>query len=299
MKPIIKWLGGKTRFLKFINQELKDMDFNNYFEPFFGSGAVFFSLFPNESNREYFINDYNEHLIDFYKWIRDEKSERVHNLISNQLNKFKGLEESEKRSSYLSMKDSYNELSFKNSKKHIWEKSLLFFLINKTSFNGIYRVNSSGVFNVPVGRHKTYAYPTIEELKEVKRVLNLAHINSGEWWEQLSEVKKNDLVYLDPPYYPHETSKFIGYTDPAFGVGDHKDLIKRVKKLVVSKKANVIISNSNSSEFKKLLHYEFDGEKEIEIRYIEIPTRRSINPLAEDKDRFKESLYIIRRKKNG
>lgn len=300
MKPIIKWVGGKTRFLKIINEKINEFNFKNYYEPFFGSGAVFFSLFPNDVKRNYYINDANEDLMDFYNWIKKEKPEIIYNALSDYLELFQDMSEKEKRSQYSLMKDRYNELSkYGSTKEEKEEKSKLFFIINKTSFNGIYRVNSNGYYNVPVGRHKTYNYPELDELKSMKGILKNTKIKSNDWWKILNSVNEDDLIYLDPPYYPDDTSKFIGYTDPRFGEEEHIELINKVKEYVVNKKANVIISNSNSQTFKELLFENFEKYTEIDVEYIEIQTRRSLNPKAEKKERFKEALYIIRRNKNG
>lgn len=301
MKPIIKWVGGKARFLKIINEKINEFNFENYYEPFFGSGAVFFSLFPNDVKRDYYISDANVDLMDFYNWVKKEKPEIIYSALSDYLKSFQNMSEEEKRNQYSLMKDHYNKLAKKcSTKKEKEEKSKLFFIINKTSFNGIYRVNSNGYYNVPVGRYKTYCYPKLDQLKSMKEILKNTKIKSGDWWEILDTVSENDLIYLDPPYYPDFTSKFIGYTDPRFGEEEHIKLINKVKEYVVNKKANVIISNSNSQVFKELLFEKFKKYNEIiNVEYIEIQTKRSLNPRAEEKERFKEALYIIRRNKNG
>lgn len=296
MKPIIKWVGGKTRFLKYINQEIDKINFNNYFEPFFGSGAVFFSMFPNEQRKKYFINDHNKNLMDFYEWIKDGNPEQIHDSLHSYFGKFELMSEEQKREAYNKARNDYNNYLLLGDEKDNDIKSFLFFVLNKTSFNGIYRVNGNGQYNVPVGRHNTYKYPSLEEVKSAQETLKKCLITHGDWWEILKNVMENDLVYLDPPYYPDASSNFIGYTDPLFGITQHDDLINRVEDIVLNKGASVIISNSASEEFRQKLEKKFKNKKKISYSWQKIQTNRSVNPLSEEKERFVETLYIIRRK---
>ncbi len=296
MKTLVKWVGGKTRFLKYISEEIKSVKFRNYFEPFAGSAAVFLDIYENDKNHKYFINDLNKNLIDFYMWIKNDDPTRIKNTLDKRISGYIKLSEEQKSNKYYKWREEFNNLILKENlnKKEILEKASLFFIINKTSFNGIYRVNGSGGFNVPKGKYKTHYVPTIEQITEVKKAFCNTEITSMNWVESVKGASSGDIVYLDPPYYPDETSKFIGYTDPAFGVKEHTELVKEAKKLN-DKGATIIISNSNSEQFRKLLNNEF----QIKIKEIKIPTKRSINPLANDKEKFIEVLYIIKGEQNG
>ncbi len=298
MKPIIKWVGGKSRFVKSILPKINELEFNNYYEPFLGSASIFLSVFEKGKKRKYYLRDYNQNLIDFYKWIKDTEAGRIYDLLSEKINHYEDLSEEDRSELYYIARQEFNNLQLKEkklTKKEQETKSVLFFFINKTGFNGIYRVNSVGGFNVPKGRHSSHYYPDLKEIQEIKIALEAAEIEQGDWKIGLENVSKNDLVYLDPPYYPDETSKFIGYTDPAFGVEEHKELVRIVKKMVNQNGAIVFISNSASEEFRRLLKENFTMEQFYEE---DIRTKRSINPLALDKERFIEKLYILKGEKN-
>ncbi len=279
MKPIIKWVGGKRRFLSEINSHISN--YENYYEPFAGSAALFFML---ENDGKSYINDLNENLINFYKTIKNSDSEIFHKDITKMIEKNKSKE------SYYKIRSKYNyenSLVKNNNGKLSYENSIMFFYLNKMSFNGIYRVNSNGEFNTPRGSSDTPYIPTVTEIEDVKKLFSKTKITSLNWMEVTKNVQKGDLVYLDPPYYPDSTSKFVGYTDPRFGEEQHDELIEEVARME-KVGAKILISNSNSTEFFNKINSKIE-----KVKYIEISTRRSINPLAENKDRFKEALYIV------
>jgi DNA adenine methylase len=172
----------------------------------------------------------------------------------------------------------------------------MFFFLNKVCFNGIYRVNSSGKFNVPIGYSKTFLIPTEEKFIEASKLFKEKKISfySKGYEEIMARAKKGDLIYLDPPYFPDETSKFVGYTDPSFKEEQHIEMLEYCYQ-AFEKGVNIIISNSNSSKFQKLI---LDKFKDYPNKLTEksIPTKRSINPKAKNKERFTEKLYIISQK---
>ncbi|WP_027063285.1 DNA adenine methylase [Mesoplasma seiffertii] len=273
MKPLVKWVGGKRRFIKDIDPYLKN--YKRYIEPFAGSAAVFFHLNPQNA----ILNDLNKDLVNFYKNVRDNPIQ----LLKSIENLFEVKTDVE---SYYLLRDEYNSL-----KGNSLRKSAIFFYLNKVAFNGIYRVNSRGIFNVPVGKHKTYYIPTESEFLEASELLKNTKLYSISYESIMDKVNNKDLVYLDPPYFPDETSKFVGYTDPAFGKEQHYHMLTLCKN-AFAKGATIIISNSRSKEFAMALYKTFDSSF---ITAIQIQTNRSINPNANNKNRFVEMLYVIKK----
>ncbi len=274
MKPLVKWVGGKRRFLNQIEKELKEFSkIRNYYEPFFGSGALFFHL----ENKNSTINDLNRNLMNFYEWVKKDYNNLYKQILKLSKNSLK-------KEVYYKMRETYNntinEMTLNNA--------ALFFVINKTCFNGIYRVNLNGLFNVPMGKYERIHIPSLEEFEETSKLLENTKIFSGDWRKSIEKAGKNDLIYIDPPYFPDESSKFVGYTDPKFGKIEH-EIMLRILKAKIDKGTVVIMSNSYSFELEKLIK-EIIGKS---YKRINIPTKRSINPLAENKERFIETLYIM------
>jgi DNA adenine methylase len=271
MIPILKWVGGKRRFTKLIIDEI-DFEYGTYIEPFFGSGALFFELMPKKS----IISDLNRDLTEFYEYLRDVPEE-----LFNEINKIIN-----KNELYYELRTAYNENKFDGL-----EKAAVFFYLNKQGFNGIYRVNSNGHFNVPKGSVTTPFVPNIDFFHQYSQVLKKTKIYNSDFLKILKKAKKGDLVYLDPPYYPDESSRFVGYTDPRFGEEEHNNMINACYELWKSG-VNIIISNSNSRNFYKLIENKFG---KINFRKVSYDTNRSINPNSTNKNKFVECLYIMKR----
>lgn len=255
--------------------ELEGFDFKNYFEPFAGSAAMMFALEPDNN---VLINDLNKNLINFYIQVRDEHKE-LHAKIKKLVKNNKTKEE------YNELRNKYNE----TITNYDLDNAALFFYFNKMGFNGIYRVNSKGLFNIPRGSNQEPYIPSLEEFRLASNLLSKAKIKSDNWHKNVTKISEGDLIYLDPPYYPDATSQFVGYTDPRFGIDEHLEMIEKVK-LWMDKGARIIISNSNSEEFKNKIT-NLVGENN--IKYEPINTNRAINPNAKNKGRFKEALYVV------
>ncbi len=278
MKPLLKWVGGKRRFLKFIKEEINE--YKNYYEPFAGSAALMFDLEPNN---KIFINDLNGNLINFYKAIKlDWKRvvDRTRELIR----------EKDKKEDYYKLRVKYNErvLNNSNNKDVDFEEASMFLYLNKVGFNGMYRVNSKGEFNIPKGKYKSPYIPTDEEMTKAQNLFKRTKITSGLWHKSIQGATKGDLVYLDPPYFPDESSKFLGYTNPVFDEKSHDEMVK-ISKELVDKGVKVLISNSASLAFEKIVKREF-GDL---YKRINIQTKRTINPSVKNKAKFVETLYVL------
>ena len=236
----VKWAGGKKQlidqFKPFFPKKI-----NRYFEPFVGGGAVLFHVLKNYKPKEVFIFDINEELINTYEIIRDD----VENLIE-ELKKLKQLHN----------KEHYYEIRAENPKLlSPLTRASRFIYLNKTCFNGLYRVNSKGGFNVPIGSYKNPLVCPEEDLREISKLLKNVKIINGSFEECLKFARKEDFVYFDPPYYPLKKTSFTTYTKNSFLEKEQKELAEVFRKLD-RKKCNVMLSNSDS-EFIKDLYKEY------------------------------------------
>ena len=198
--PIVKWVGGKRQLMFELLKNMPET-YNRYFEPFIGGGALFFELQPQNG----YISDMNEELINLYTVVRDD----VYNLIDD-LNKHEISKEYFLKIRNLDRTEKYNKLSY-------IQKASRFIYLNRTCFNGMYRVNSQGQFNVPFGNYKNPRIVDAENLINCSKLLKNTEIYCADFSEILNKVQKGDFVYFDPPYVPlNETSSFTSYTKDGF-----------------------------------------------------------------------------------
>lgn len=209
--PFLKWVGGKRQIMPSIMEYIpQDIKKSIYIEPFVGGGAVLFHLQPLKA----VINDYNEELINVYNIIKTNPDELIkdlkkHKNDSDYFYEIRGIDRTEK----------FKKLS------DVQRASRIIYL-NKTCFNGLYRVNSAGEFNAPFGRYKNPNIVNEPTLRAVSRYLNEneIEINCGDYEKVLKKVTKKSFVYLDPPYHPiSESSNFTGYVE---GGWDENDQIR-------------------------------------------------------------------------
>lgn len=273
VKPFVKWAGGKRQILSQI-KDLLPNKIKDYYEPFVGGGAVFLNLQRNNVN----INDFNEELINSYISVRDN----VNDLISL----LKYHESNNSSEYYYSMRDWDRNGKIKN--KTSIERASRFIYLNKTGFNGLFRVNSQGQINVPYGRYKHPSIVNEEILIAVSNYLNKCNINitSGDYYNAIQKAKAGDFVYLDPPYAPVSDDKksFVGYTLNGFSLDDQIRL-KNVVDLLTKRKVNVMLSNSNVTFIRELYR---DDKYNINI----VKAKRNIN--SNGKNRGNVDEVIIR-----
>lgn len=257
-KPFVKWAGGKRQLLPILSQHIPK-NFDTYFEPFLGGGAVLFHLISQNSQLKCFVSDLNSTLILSYVTIRDKVDDLIMSLEEHSENYFKNTEEY-----YYQVRDS-------NPKNQIDQVSRLMFL-NKTCFNGLYRVNSKGKFNVPIGKYVNPNIVNKENLLILSHALQSKEISikCEDFTTALKKPQEDDFVYLDPPYQPvSSTANFTSYTNDNFGYKDQKRLFAEFKKLD-SKGCKIMLSNSKSQEVIELF-------SEYSDNIIEINTNRFIN----------------------
>lgn len=211
-KPPIKWAGGKGQLLSQFAPHFPKKGFLKYGEPFFGGGAVFFNLQPSKA----ILIDSNFELINFFRVVRDDLSKLL-----------------DKLNSHVNEKEYFYSVRAINPEEiSKVERASRFLYLNKTAFNGLWRVNKKGNFNVPFGRYKNPNYKDEENLSMVSKALQGQKIIHGDFEEILEHMEPQDFVYFDPPYHPiSETSNFTSYTSNSFNAEDQKRLAACFKEL--------------------------------------------------------------------
>ena len=243
-KPFVKWVGGKTQLLKDIKHALpanlaqtKDII---YVEPFVGGGAVLFWIlqqFPNIKRAV--INDINPHLITTYKIVKEQPGKLIERLKVFQ-NEYIPLGEEDRKAYYLAKRDIYNKSSLPEV-----EIAALFIFLNRTCFNGLYRVNSKGKFNVPHGKYATPRICDEDTILADSHILQKVEILCGDFAETAVYASPNALFYFDPPYKPlSKTSSFNSYAKEEFDDNEQIRLRDFCSK-IAGYKANFILSNSD------------------------------------------------------
>ena len=235
-KPFVKWAGGKRQLIPIINQNLPE-SFGTYYEPFLGGGALLFHILTDKNGQKCSISDLNSDLVLAYTTIRD----RIDSLIASLKNHEKNYQKNSE-SYYYSIRES-------NPRSAIEKTSRLIFL-NRTCFNGLYRVNSKGKFNVPLGKYSNPNIVNEENLRAVSHILQSSRISikCRDFEAVLRDAKKGDLIYFDPPYQPvSATANFTSYTNKDFTYDDLTRLAELCLKLD-SRGCNVLLSNSDSKE---------------------------------------------------
>lgn len=233
----VKWAGGKKQLLEQFKQFFpKKID--RYFEPFVGGGAVAFYVIKTYNPKEVYLSDTNEELVNTY------------NIIKNNV---EGLIKLLKLYKQKHSKEFYYEMRSKDINKLTnTERAARFIYLNKTCFNGLYRVNSKGGFNVPIGSYKNPAICPEEDLREISKLLKYAKIEVKQFYDISKDVKKGDFIYFDPPYYPLNKSKsFTTYTKENFLEKEQEKLADVFKQLNI-KNGRIMLSNSDSDFIKGL-----------------------------------------------
>ncbi len=262
-KPIIKWVGGKRQLIKELKR-LMPKKYNRYFEPFIGGGALFFELKPTNA----FINDYNGELINLYKVIRDDHEKLIEDLCRHK-----------NESDYYYETRALDRDMKRFEKLSSIQRASRFLYLNKTGFNGLYRVNSKGEYNVPFGRYQNPTYCEPSNLKACSELFQDTEISNGDFETIKEKVNKDDFVYFDPPYVPlNATSSFTSYTSKGFD----EDMQFRLRELcdyIDSVGAYFMLSNSYTPYIKELYaNYTIHTVK----------ANRSINSKASGRGKIKE-----------
>ncbi len=249
IKPFLKWVGGKTKLLSYIEKnlpkELKKRKFN-YVEPFLGGGAVFFHLVQKFNIEKAHLNDINNKLINTYKDVRDKTPELIQKLKKLETDYYGS---SRKKVFFLEQRAKFNSLE-----KSV-QKSAIFIFLNKTGFNGMYRENSQGEYNIPFGQMKDPVICNKDLLEKTSKLLKDKDIVfSSKSFEKLIITETDTFYYLDPPYRPiSTTSSFTDYTKSVFNDKTQLSLKKYCDK--IDKNGSFFMQSNSYSEdgfFQKL-----------------------------------------------
>lgn len=284
-EPFVKWAGGKSQLLKDYRKLYPDK-FDTYYEPFLGSGAVFFDLYSLNKIKKAVLSDINKDLMNLWAAIK----ENVHELLSM-------LEELQKhvndRDYYYRVRKEFNSIKLHEDfiNKPDIRKAALFLYLNKTCYNGLYRVNSKGEFNVPFGRYKNPRIYNEENLLAVHKILkddNKIILLCKDFQEAVKDAGEGDFIYFDPPYQPiSETASFTEYTPGGFGYKEQVRL-SRVFKELDERGCYVMLSNSNKEEVLRPLY-----EPYFERGYvIEVEASRSISCIGNKRGPVKELVIL-------
>lgn len=287
MKPFVKWAGGKRQILsridEYVQESIEDNPDYTYIEPFLGGGAVFFSLKPKKA----IINDLNEDLINAYKII---KSDDYLELIKR-LKKISDEYHQSPDEFYYDVRAWDRTENWMNEHDDVDRAARMIFL-NRTCYNGLYRVNSKGQFNTPMGRYRNPLICDETNIKEIHEYLsnpeNHIEIMNGSYEEAIKKAKDGDAIYIDPPYDYEDDDGFTKYQMAGFSFADFQKLKEKCDK-AVDKGAFVIISNNATTKVMKL----FEEDPKYKIFYDPncFASLRSINCKGDDRRTGSEVIF--------
>jgi len=274
-KPFLKWAGGKTQLLSQL-QPLFPRQFSGYHEPFVGSAAVYLHLYNlgqsgelKASLKRVSLTDSNEELINCYCAVRDDV-EAVIGLLTDH-------KQNHNRRYYYAVR------AEEPSAQSNVERAARLIYLNKTCYNGLYRVNRKGQFNVPMGRYKSPGIFDPDELRAASRALDGVSLEVADFRDVLKRARKGDFIYFDPPYYPvSKTANFTSYTEYPFGKFEHESLALVARAL--DEKGCRIMLNNSWTDFTRRLYF---GFKRVELQAI-----RSINSKAGKRGKISEMVVI-------
>lgn len=260
-RPFLKWAGGKGQLLDSFSPYFP-ADFGTYFEPFLGSGAVFFHLRPPRA----VLSDAVEGLIETYAVVRDNPDELIASLKSHRNEK-----------TYY-----YQVRALDPEKLAPIERASRFIYLNRTCYNGLYRVNREGKFNVPFGKYKNPRICDEEGLRAVSEALRGAELKVGDFEEVLEQARSGDFIYLDPPYHPvSRTASFTSYFKDGFGLEEQKRLASVFRRL--DKRGCLLMLSNSHTDMVQGLYAEF--------RLVVVEARRAINSKGDGRGPIPE--YVI------
>ena len=260
--PFVKWAGGKRQLLSQIKERMPEK-YNNYFEPFVGGGAVTFELLPANAQ----INDINKALINAYRRICEVPEDFIKaiNRLDNEM-----WEDGKKY--YYSLREQYNDKLMKA--EFDVELAALFVFINKHCFNGLYRVNGKGMFNVPYNNSRRLSIDE-DNIMSVSKYLSSVTIKEGDFEDACSDAKKGDFVFIDSPYAPLNPTSFESYTKEGFDIESHKRLSKLYDELT-ARGCYCMLTNHNTDLINELY-----GNKGYKIDVVSV--KRMINSDASNR----------------
>ena len=285
-KPFVKWVGGKSQLLDEIREKYPSK-IEKYCEPFVGGGAVLFDILSKFQPKEVLINDINAELINTYLQIKNNCKGMVAQLSKIQsIYKNHSLDENKKF--FYEKRNRYNELKENENDVENLEKAVLFIFLNKTCFNGLYRVNSKGLFNVPFNNAKNPLLCDEANLRACSQLLRNVEMKVGDYKECKDFIDSNTFVYIDPPYRPlTQTAAFTSYSENGFTDKEQIELGNFIT-AISNKGAKVLASNSDPKNANENDNFFDDLYSHFEIK--RVAASRMINSNAKKRGAINELL---------
>ncbi|MBO4572218.1 MAG: DNA adenine methylase [Clostridia bacterium] len=288
LKPFVKWVGGKSQLVEELEKLLNENEetiYSKYCEPMVGGGALFFDMLSKYKFEQLYIGDSNSELINTYDVIKNNVESLIFRLNEMQM-LYLPMDDNGRKYFYYSIRDKFN--SIKLSKETSTEKASYFIFLNKTCFNGLYRVNRKGQFNVPMGAYKNPTICDEDNLRNVHKALQNVTIVCGDYNLSKDFVDKNTFVYFDPPYRPiSDTSGFTSYNSGSFDDNEQIRLAEYFKQLCCVG-AKVVLSNSDPKNVNPDDNFFDDLYQGYNIRRVEAV--RAINSNGDSRGKIKELI---------
>lgn len=252
-RPFIKWVGGKNQLLEqfedYYPKELKKGIIKNYVEPFLGDGALFFTVLQRYKIEKAYLSDINKDLILTYQVVKQRPNDLLDFLEQYQKN-YDKTEQEKRNDLFLSVRKHFNmqrfEINYKKLSDNWIPRAAQFIFLNKTCFNGLFRLNSKGEFNVPFGKYKSIMIFDEYNISAVSKLLQNTIIEYADYTQCFDKINENTFVYFDPPYRPiSQTAAFTAYTDSEFRDKEQLQLAGFFKKIDKEKGARIMLSNSD------------------------------------------------------
>lgn len=247
IRPFVKWAGGKGSLIPQLNNfypyELKNGIIERYIEPFVGGGAVLIDILQKYDIQEVYAFDINIDLINSYNVIKNNIEELITNLKQIET-EYLQLGQEERKNYFYNIRDEYNKYELEENEQNV-QRAVQFIYLNRTCFNGLYRVNKNGKFNVPVGKYKNPTICDEENLRQLSQLIQNVQFQYGDYSRSMEYVTENTFIYFDPPYRPlNVTSGFTSYTKEDFNDENQKELAVFYRELN-GQNAKLMLSNSN------------------------------------------------------
>lgn len=287
LKPFVKWVGGKGQLVEQLEKLLYDdkRKLSKYAEPMVGGGALLFNMLSKCTFEEVYVSDINAELINAYQVVKND----VENLISK-LNEmqmvFLPMDDNGRKYFYYTVREKFNSTALNT--ENATDKAAQFIFLNKTCFNGLYRVNKKGQFNVPMGAYKNPTICDDENLRNIHEALQNVTIVCGDYTQSATFIDDKTFVYIDPPYRPiSQTSAFTSYNIDAFDDNEQIRLAKFINDINAAG-AKIVLSNSDPKNVNEDDDFFDDLYKNYTIKRIE--ANRAINSKGDKRGKINELL---------
>ena len=294
VRPFVKWAGGKNKLIPQMEQyypkELKENKIDVYIEPFVGGGAILMDILKKYNIKKAYAFDINKNLINCYNIIKDKVESLVLELKKLEEEYLK-LDDENRKEYYYDIRKKYNSINIENENEAL-EKTTYFIFLNKTCFNGLYRENRRGQFNVPIGKYKNPTICDEENLIELSKLIKNVTFINGDYRESYKYIEENTFIYFDPPYRPiNKTSSFTSYSKEDFNDENQKKLGEYFRK-INDNNSNVKLMLSNSNPKNNNEEDDFFEQIYNGFKIYEIKANRMINSNKEKRGKISELLII-------